>query len=159
MKVRTDCLSETQASLRIITHGSLIFLVVSLSHLDRLVQAEERGIPIGRVDQQTWPERDTTATRRSSIHGRSSQLPWPACVAASVAAILSHGLVRPLAIPAPSCHGGSDRKWTKLVALAVVQQTRVFFTNPIAALNQEFSSILWAENPVTQSTSGYNISQ
>jgi hypothetical protein len=36
--------------------------VVSLSYLDRSVQAEEIGVPIGRVDQQTVPERDTTAT-------------------------------------------------------------------------------------------------
>src|SRR4029450_10752316 len=56
--------------------------VVSLSYLDRSVQAEEIGVPIGRVDQQTVPERDTTATRRSSTHGRSNQLPWPVCVAA-----------------------------------------------------------------------------
>src|SRR5437899_11755290 len=93
--------------------------VVSLSYLDRSVQAEEIGVSIGRVDQQTVPERDTTATRQSSIHGRSSQLPWPACVAASVAAILSRGLVRPSAIPAPSCHGAKQHACKPATTTAV----------------------------------------
>src|SRR2546426_9051351 len=94
--------------------------VVSLSYLDRSVQAAEIGVSIGRVDQQTVPERDTTAPRQSSIHGRSSQLPWPACVAASVAAIRSRGWVRPSAIPAPSGHGAKPHACTPATTTAVV---------------------------------------
>jgi hypothetical protein len=93
--------------------------VVSLSYLDRSVQAEEIGVPIDRVDQQTVPERDTTATRRSSTPGRSSQLPWPVFVAASVVAILSRGWVRPSAVPASSCHGATPHACTPATTTAV----------------------------------------
>src|SRR6266850_2404879 len=93
--------------------------VVSLSYLDRSVSTEETGVPIGRVDQQTSPERDTTATRRSSTHGRSIQLPWSACAAASVAAIPYRGLARPSAMLAASCHGAKLSACTPATTIAV----------------------------------------
>jgi hypothetical protein len=94
--------------------------VVSLGYLDRSVQAEDIGVPIDRVDQHTVPERETTATRRSSTPGRSSQLPGPVCVAASVVAIRSRGWVRPLAMPASSGHGAKPHACMPATTTAVV---------------------------------------
>jgi hypothetical protein len=88
--------------------------------VDRSVQAEAIGVPMDRVDQHTGPERETTATRRSSTPGRSSQLPGPVCVAASGVAIRSRGWVRPSAMPAASGHGATPQACTPATTTAVV---------------------------------------
>jgi hypothetical protein len=93
-------------------------------------------------DDEPWPAFDLTLVHESHALSTFSAFEAEATLLTRVLLEkLDHGIAMPQGAAPSRLHasnlgraiGGSDRKRTKSVALAVVQQTRVFFTDPIVS--------------------------